>query len=229
MVLGRHFVAHIPIDFPTAADGVAWIVVDIDIGLSADRVSRRDVTNEVVEVQVLNVPWVLGSDHLHAVLCIACLMEVDSVKFTFELSSNVLHVEVFVDGNEPPMTHEQCLARLFQDQLWVSHLEQKIDQVKAERRYMVVWSILNTTCIPLHSIFIAVHLDGGGEKILRHLGMHQVWTEQVSRVTDPHSLLIEEAQFLGKCLPTSLMILTDLNPHFCFLIAEILTDINLEP
>jgi len=81
VVLRRHFVALVPVDLPTAADWEARLVESVDKLLIAERVGGRYVANEVVEVEILNVPGVLRGDLSHAVLSVFSLIQVDSAEF----------------------------------------------------------------------------------------------------------------------------------------------------
>lgn len=112
VILCRHLVAHVPVSFPATADRVARKVVHVDILFLSYSVSARNVAYVVMKVKVLDVPGVLGGDHLHAILAVALLVEVDTIEFALEMSADVLQLEVLVHPDEAPMAHMHSLAGL---------------------------------------------------------------------------------------------------------------------
>ena len=134
-----------------------------------------------MKVEALDVPRVLSSYHLHAVLPIALLMEVNSVEFTLELRPNVLQLKVLIHCNEAPMTHLHSFGGFSENELRVCRLEQKLDEIKTKRSHVVIRPILNTTVSEFSTVFIAVHFRDTGrwEEIHCLLGVHQVRTQKV--------------------------------------------------
>ena len=89
MVLSRHHITHFPINLPSATDRVPWIVVHADVLFLSYRISRTYVADEIVEVQVLDVPGILGGELAQAVLAISLLREIIPIELAFQLGTNV--------------------------------------------------------------------------------------------------------------------------------------------
>ena len=157
MILGWHLVAHVPVNLPAATDWKTWIVIYVDILFFSDRVSARYVADIVVEVEVLDVPGVLGRDHLHAVLSVALLVEINAVELALKVSTDILQLEVLVHPDETPMAHVNRFASPSQDKLRVRGLEQQLDQVKTVRLGVLIWPVPHASLRDLGSIPFREH------------------------------------------------------------------------
>ena len=96
---------------------------------------------------------------------------------------------------------------------------------------MVVRTILHAALRDARTIPLCEHLwdARGWEQVERLLSMDSVGAKEISRVTDTHGLLIEQAQSLREGLSSPLMILIDFNAHLLFVMLKVLAHINLEP
>ena len=123
MVLCRHLVTEIPIVFPASTDRVAWRVIDIDELLVAEGVRAGDISDKVVEIETLDIPWIIRCDLFDTVLAIFCFDEIDARETTLEFGSNILKCKIFVDSDETPMRNTDCLDSLLQNQLGLHTLK----------------------------------------------------------------------------------------------------------
>ena len=97
---------------------------------------------------------------------------------------------------------------------------------------MLIRPILYAALCDLRPVSLGEHLGDarGGEQIQCRLHKHAIRAEQVSRVTNSHCLLIKQAQLLGECFSSALVVLIDLNAHLLILrISEALAHVDLEP
>ena len=97
---------------------------------------------------------------------------------------------------------------------------------------MLIRPILYAALCDFRPVSLGEHLRDarGGEEIQRRLLKHAIRTEQVSRVTNSHCLLIKQAQLLWECLSSALVVLIDFNAHLLILrISEAIAHVDLEP
>ena len=92
MVLSWHVVALIPVGFPAATDREACSVVERHFAIVyiPEGIGRRDIADVIVEVHALNVDRILSRDLFETVVALAIVVVVDTAKFAFKFSTDVL-------------------------------------------------------------------------------------------------------------------------------------------
>ena len=167
MVFRRHFVALVPVCLPPTTDGEARRVGHLDVLFFTDCVRGRDVSDIVMEIEVLNVPRELGTDSSHAVSCLVALSKVDPAELAIEQSSNILNREVLVNTDKAPVRDVHCLRCFLEDELWVGHAKLQGDEVKLERSCIHHWTVLDASHVVLrvrqlsvmHHVILLVMVD----------------------------------------------------------------------
>ena len=70
VVLGGHLIPLVPISLPASADGEPWLVFESDPVVLPERICRAYVADVVMEIHALDVPRVLRTDALQAVVAL---------------------------------------------------------------------------------------------------------------------------------------------------------------
>ena len=132
VILCWHLITQIPIGLPATADWETWAESDLNMLVRAESIRAGDVADIVCEVEVLDIPRVLGIDFLDTVISIAILVEVNSVELSLELWTNILHHEELINSNKAKVRDMHRFRCFRQQELRIRLLDQESDLLEGE-------------------------------------------------------------------------------------------------